>query len=200
MTEFGYSAQGLNKTGNTLDWYSRIFNTIQSDQKASKIAYMLTWANFGMPNNIYVPYRDVNGSLGGDHELLPDFERFYQHTNTVFAKEVGQIYGKGKNIQTSPVTDSVYLIRPANGDIIGQQEVTIVVKPSQEDDAVSMTIGDQIYQLSKEGQYFTANITLPAELDNQVLIATIQYTSKGQETKQEQVKLFTRFTQNTESP
>ncbi|NQQ33689.1 LPXTG cell wall anchor domain-containing protein [Streptococcus suis] len=200
LTEFGYSAQGLNKTGNTLDWYSRIFNTIQSDQKASKIAYMLTWANFGMPNNIYVPYRDVNGSLGGDHELLPDFERFYQHTNTVFAKEVGQIYGKGKNIQTSPVTDSVYLIRPANGDIIGQQEVTIVVKPSQEDDAVSMTIGDQIYQLSKEGQYFTANITLPAELDNQVLIATIQYTSKGQETKQEQVKLFTRFTQNTESP
>lgn len=200
LTEFGYSAQGLNKTGNTLDWYSRIFNTIQSDQKASKIAYMLTWANFGLPNNIYVPYRDINGSLGGDHELLPDFERFYQHANTVFAKEVGQIYGKGKNIQTSPVTDSAYLIRPANGDIIGQQEVTIVVKPSQEDDAVSVTIGDQIYQLSREGQYFTATITHPAELDNQVLIATIQYTSKGQETKQEQVKLFTRFTQNTESP
>lgn len=200
LTEFGYSAQGLNKTGNTLDWYSRIFNTIQSDQKASKIAYMLTWANFGLPNNIYVPYRDVNGSLGGDHELLPDFERFYQHANTVFAKEVGQIYGKGKNFQTSPVTDLAYLIRPANGDIIGQQEVTIVVKPSQEDDAVSVTIGDQIYQLSKEGQYFTANITLPAELDNQVLIATIQYTSKGQETKQEQVKLFTRFTQEVQSP
>lgn len=200
LTEFGYSAQGLNKTGNTLDWYSRIFNTIQSDQKASKIAYMLTWANFGLPNNIYVPYRDINGSLGGDHELLPDFERFYQHANTVFAKEVGQIYGKGKNIQTSPVTDSAYLIRPANEDIINQQEVTIVVKPSQEDDAVSVTIGDQIYQLSREGQYFTATITLPTELDNQVLIATIQYTSKGQETKQEQVKLFTRFTQNTESP
>jgi len=29
LTEFGYSAQGINKTGNTLDWYTRVFNAIQ---------------------------------------------------------------------------------------------------------------------------------------------------------------------------
>lgn len=200
LTEFGYSAQGINKTGNTLDWYSRVFNAIQADQKASKIAYMLTWANFGLPNNVYVPYRDVNGNLGGDHELLPDFENFYHHTNTIFAREVGQIYGTGKNYQTSPVADSAYLIRPANGDIIRQQEFRVVVKASQGDDAVSVEIGNKMYDLIKEGQYFTASITLPSELDNQVLTATIRYSSKGQETKQEQVKLFTRFGQEIESP
>lgn len=200
LTEFGYSAQGIKETGNTLDWYSRIFNTIQSHKKASKIAYMLTWANFGAPSNLYVPYRDVNGNLGGNHELLPDFENFYKHANTVFAKEVGQIYGKGKNYQTAPTSRSSYLIRPASSDIIRQQDLQVLVKAGQDDDAVTFAIGGQTHTLTKEGDYYTAKLTLPSEWDNQALMASLQYISKGQVIRTEDIKLFTRFKQVEESP
>lgn len=200
LTEFGYSAQGLKKTGNTLDWYSRVFKAIQADAKASKIAYMLTWANFGLPNNIYVPYRDINGSLGGDHELLPDFEAFYKDANTIFAKEVGQIYQKGKTYQTQPKQTESYLIRPVNGDVISQQEIQILVKAGNQDDRVVFQIGNQAYDLTKEGDYFKASITLPKELDNQVLSASLTYTNKEGVSRQENLKLYTRFGEVVESP
>ena len=54
LTEFGYSAHGgLKRKGNTLDWYTRIFKAINGDSEASKIAYMMTWANFDTVNNLY---------------------------------------------------------------------------------------------------------------------------------------------------
>ena len=30
--------------------------------------------------------------IGWDHELLADFQKFYQDSNSIFSKEVGKIY------------------------------------------------------------------------------------------------------------
>lgn len=93
LTEFGYSHVGMNQTGNTLDWYTKVLNAIKEDEKARQISYMLTWANFGWPDNMYVPYKDITGNLGGDHELLPDFQRFEQDAFTAFRNDIkGKVY------------------------------------------------------------------------------------------------------------
>lgn len=200
LTEFGYSAQGIKEKGNTLDWYSRVFNAIQADEEASKIAYMLTWANFGLPNNLYIPYKDINGTLGGDHELLGDFEKFYKDSNTVFAKEVGRIYQTEKTYQTLPNVETAYQIRPADGDILKQENIQVVVKTTSADDKVIFQVGDQDFELFKSGDFFTNQITLPQSLDNQALQAHIRYYHQHQLTKEETITLYTRFSEKTASP
>ena len=176
LTEFGYSAQGLKNTGNTLDWYTRIFNALQKDPAASKIAYMMTWANFGMGNNLYTPYRDVNGNLGGDHELLADFQKFYQDPHSVFLKEVGTIYGTGKSLQTSPHISTRYVIQPGSDSLIKDQTLTIVAKAKTEDTKVTARFNDQApVSLSLVNGFYTGTITLPENVKREVAHLVFDY-------------------------
>lgn len=176
LTEFGYSPQGIKETGNTLDWYTKLFNQIQKNENASKIAYMLTWANFGLPNNMFVPYRDVNGDLGGDHELLPDFEKFYNDENSIFRNEVGKIYQTDKEIELIPNTNSRYVIRPSERHIITSDKEIISVKGVDEDSKISYQFDDaeEVF-LSLTENYFSGELILPKNADNLATNLTIRY-------------------------
>nr|4YN5_A Chain A, Mannan endo-1,4-beta-mannosidase [Bacillus sp. JAMB750] len=104
FTEYGYSPQGFNETGNYLQWYTAVLEAIKKDPNASRIAYMQTWANFGYPTNMFVPYRDVNGNLGGDHELLPNFVEFYEDDYAAFLTEASgwNLYQDISTIEQEP--------------------------------------------------------------------------------------------------
>ncbi|MDN4526664.1 glycosyl hydrolase [Fictibacillus fluitans] len=92
FSEFGYSPQGMKVSGNgDLHWFTKITNSIKADPDARRIAYMQTWANFGLNGNLFVPYRDAPNSLGS-HELLPDFVNFYKDPYTLFLNEVKGVY------------------------------------------------------------------------------------------------------------
>lgn len=98
LSEYGYSAAGMKTTGNNeLKWFTKVLNAIKADPDASRISYMLTWANFGEGNNLYVPYKNVPNKA--DHELLPDFLDFYKDPYTAFAEDVkaDNIYGRAVN-------------------------------------------------------------------------------------------------------
>ncbi|GIP20965.1 hypothetical protein J22TS3_12400 [Paenibacillus sp. J22TS3] len=90
FSEFGYSPSGMKTSGNKdLQWFTKLLNAIKSDPDAKRIAYMLTWANFNLNGNLFVPYKDA-GELGS-HELLPDFIKFYDDPYTAFGREVGNL-------------------------------------------------------------------------------------------------------------
>lgn len=201
LTEFGYSAQGLKNTGNTLDWYTRIFNALQKDPAASKIAYMMTWANFGMGNNLYTPYRDVNGNLGGDHELLADFQKFYQDPHSVFLKEVGTIYGTGKSLQTSPHISTRYVIQPGSDSIIKDQILSIVAKAKAEDTKVTARFNDQApLSLSLVNGFYTGTITLPENAKKEVAHLVLDYYQGDRIVESQNYRLFVKRNSQAQDP
>lgn len=194
LTEFGYSAQGLKEKGNTLDWYTRIFKAIQNDEEASKIAYMFTWANFNRENNLYTPYKDINGNLGGDHELLADFQKFYQDTHTLFRKDVGKIYGTNRLLETEPNDLTRYLIRPVMKEILTNKTQDIVVKALQTDTKVTYAIGDEPEkELLKVGDYFVGNMIIPATKNKQAITFKLTYYQDGQMCHEETYRLFVKL-------
>ena len=201
LTEFGYSAQGLKNTGNTLDWYTRIFNALQKDPAASKIAYMMTWANFGMGNNLNTPYRDVNGNLGGDHELLADFQKFYQDPHSVFLKEVGTIYGTGKSLQTSPHISTRYVIQPGSDSLIKDQTLTIVAKAKAEDTKVTARFNDQApLSLSLVNGFYTGTITLPENAKKEVAHLVLDYYQGDRIVESQNYRLFVKRNSQAQDP
>lgn len=198
LTEFGYSPQGINETGNTLDWYTKIFDTIQSNEQASKIAYMLTWANFGLPDNMFVPYRDVNGDLGGDHELLPDFENFYNNDKTVFRNEVGKIYQTNQDIELIPNTNSRYVIRPSERQIITTDKGNITIKGLESDNKVSYQFdGEQEIFLDANEQLFSGELNLPENVDLVTTNLTIRYYNvKDELVSSNPIKVYIKLAEN----
>lgn len=191
LTEFGYSAQGLKKSGNTLDWYTKIFKALQSDAQASKIAYMMTWANFGMDNNLYTPYKDVNGDLGGDHELLADFQDFYKDANTLFRNEVGNIYRTNQQFDTTSYESRRYLLQGVNQSLITQSSFNIVAKAAPDDTQVTYSLdGAAEIPLTKEDRYYKAQVLLADTTKNKVSNLVVRYYSNGVLKEETHQKLF----------
>lgn len=194
LTEFGYSAQGINQKGNTLDWYTRVLNAIQANEQAKKISYMLTWANFGWPNNMFVPYKDVNGDLGGDHELLPDFLAFFENDATSFAKDmIGNIYGKGKNYQVKEQQADMYFLSPTDGGILTEEETPVYVRVTNDEQAkVTMEIENsgQVITLENDGTDFTGKLVVPSIVNGGAFNVILCYYSAGELVKKETVRLF----------
>ena len=201
LTEFGYSAQGIKDKGNTLDWYTRIFQALKNDSQASKIAYMMTWANFGRGNNLYTPYRDINGKLGGDHELLADFQKFYQDSNSIFSKEVGKIYETGKKFETVPQKGHRYLIQPANHGVVSSKQFSLVAKALEDDTRVTYSFGNsEEIDLQKSDSYFSGQAKLPDNINKQVLPLILRYYKTNVLQETQTYRLFVKIQVELVSP
>ena len=200
LTEFGYSAQGLKEKGNTLDWYTRIFKAINGDSEASKIAYMMTWANFNTVNNLYTPYKDINGNLGGNHELLKDFQDFYKDNHTLFRNEVGKIYGTNKTIPVNERTSQRYLIRPADHSLIESRKSTIVTKGLSEDSRVTYVFAGEERELSKVGDYFQGELQISDSMDKKAHTLTLRYYNKDDLVETQSYTLFVNTKKVQPSP
>ncbi|MDQ0193722.1 glycosyl hydrolase [Paenibacillus wynnii] len=93
LTEFGY--QKMQVSGNTTtDFYTRLATALKSDPDSKRMAYMLTWANFGA-NSIYVPY--PTGDPAHEHEMLADFKKFYDDEYSIFSNGVTGAYNRSVN-------------------------------------------------------------------------------------------------------
>lgn len=80
LSEYGRHLK--NNTANVAPtWYTDVFNAIEKSQKAWHIAMMYTWANFGYPDNIYVPYRQF-----ADQLVIADFEKFTSDSDLIMCK------------------------------------------------------------------------------------------------------------------
>lgn len=91
FTEFGVT-NGVGTSGSSPErWFTKVLNAITADPKASRNAYMQTWANFDAGQH-YVP---VTGDA-----LLPDFLDYAADPYTLFASEVTGAFDRA--VDTTP--------------------------------------------------------------------------------------------------
>ncbi len=188
LTEFGFSPQGMYPEGNAeLEWFTKLLNAIQSDPDARKIAYMQTWANFGYPNNIFVPYRDSEEY--GSHELLPDFVAFYEDAYSAFAGELKHVYSKRKRfvaeeqsfmhiaspIDQSTVRDNTTLVRAR---LLNMEPDRVVYTVGESDAEVEMT-------LDRATGYYTAEWSPPGEVNGHSTTLTVRVYDSGEVTHEQ---------------
>ncbi|WP_150265397.1 glycosyl hydrolase [Paenibacillus tepidiphilus] len=129
LSEYGYSAAGMKTTGNNeLEWFTKVLNAIKADPDASRISYMLTWANFGEGNNLYVPYKNVPNKA--DHELLPDFVRYYNDPFTAFAGEVKEDNKYNREVKAGVKEPLLHIVTPTDIGTVTAAETVIRAKVS----------------------------------------------------------------------
>lgn len=197
LTEFGYSAQGMNQTGNTLDWYTKVLDAIKADPKAKKIAYMQTWANFGWPNNMFVPYKDIHGDLGGDHELLPDFIHFKDDAYTAFRNDISNniFIPTHQNSTTTKPEPIAHIASPVSGTTIVSDETTIRLRVLNDTPTkVSYTVegSDSEYELTRNEatNYYEGTFRPLASMNGSSTNLTFKVEYSNGDTYTEDVKLF----------
>lgn len=123
LTEFGRNGdRTIQPSGNkSLNYFTDTLAAIKADPKASRISYMLTWANFG-GGQMYVP----NPAFGDqpEHEMFPDFLEFYNDPFTTFAAELpADLYDR--RVDAAPASASVRFVTPADGQSVTGASTTV---------------------------------------------------------------------------
>ena len=95
FTEFGRNGdRTIKESGNkSLTYYTDLLAALKADPDASRIAYMLTWANWDL-SQFYVPYPAFGTTV--EHEMFGDFMAFYNDPETIFSAGVGSPYEIGR--------------------------------------------------------------------------------------------------------
>lgn len=153
---------------------------------AAQTSYMLTWANFGYPDNMFVPYRDIHGDLGGDHELLPDFQQFHDDDRTIFSEGVESGYGDG-GYSVAPHDPFMYVVSPTNGDSIISSPLELrarVVNGGDPEVTYSIDGGEEI-EMELDDQYYQATWTPTAEYNESAADVTVRYYENDELVKEE---------------
>lgn len=197
FTEYGYSPEGMKETGNNLEWYTKVLDAIKNDPVASKISYMQTWANFGWPNNMFVPYRDVNDDLGGDHELLANFMEFHEDEYTAFRDDIKDFYANYNNIETAEKEPLMHVASPVSGVTIKENTIKVRAKVLYDtpEKVIYVAEGSEIEHemtLDEDG-YYSADWSPDAATNGSSTELTIKVTkSDGTEFEPEAVKVFVK--------
>lgn len=146
FTEFGITGgvqpDGQNKN---VHWYMDVLNAIKADPRASRSAYMLTWADFGGTTTPYIP---------ASGEMLPDFQAFYDDPYTLFAHDLpADVFTR--TVDALPTQPTAHLASPADGSRVAgtTQHIRASVQGFAGADRVTVTV---------DGTDQTVDLTAPA--------------------------------------
>jgi mannan endo-1,4-beta-mannosidase len=135
------------------EWYSkRMMDIIMHDKTTQKIVYFLVWRN-GLETHFWVPFK--NHPKYGDHEMLKDFQAFYQNPYSVFLKDLKGVYDY-KDIKTLPSENYIYLMNPLNRDSISKNQSVIVrtdINPSSVKSVIFYD-GKNKINLNRDGEFY----------------------------------------------
>lgn len=182
MTEFGYS--NLRPAGTKdLEFFTRLLEALKSDPDSARMAYMLTWANFGT-DNFFVPYKNGLNGLG-DHALLPDFVEYYGDPYSSFLGEI-----KDDGVYSIPVDAAqekpgLHIATPVGNETVltGGTAVIRVRVIHQDIEQVVYLIGDDPaeHKMTSDGDgfYYTADWTPGAALSGTGTTLTVKSYAKN---------------------
>jgi len=177
FTEFGISTSGLLPNGENpnLTWFTDVLAAIKADPKASRSAYMETWANFGTDQN-FVPY--PASAAAPAHELLPDFQAYAADPFTYFASDLTGVFDRV--VPTVAHDPLVHLVSPADGSRVATSPTTVRAKVNDMTaTSVIFTVGalDIPLTLDADGMWWTGEWTIPAEdLNNSTVAVSVSAT------------------------
>ncbi|WP_426452639.1 glycosyl hydrolase [Paenibacillus sp. S-38] len=193
LTEFGYSPQGMKTTGNgDLEWFSKVLGAIKSDPAAKRMAYMQTWANFGLNSNLFVPYSG-HPELG-DHELLPDFKAFYNDPYSSFLGEVGEV--AGRKVTPAEEAPVMHAVTPAEQGTVSTPVTKVRAKvlhmtPDRVVYIVSGSAQETSMTLDEQG-YYSADWKLDPAFNGKSAEYTVKVYKDGVVTHQETNTVFVK--------
>ncbi len=119
LTEFGRNGdRTIQPSGNkSLQYFTALFDGIKADPDARRIAYALTWANFGS-GQIYIPYPG--------HEMAADFLAVHDDPATGFSSGTGARFDEpGSTAAPQPF---LRLVSPADGVRVTTPTTTVRAK------------------------------------------------------------------------
>ncbi|WP_456788856.1 glycosyl hydrolase [Cellulomonas sp. P5_C5] len=173
FTEFGVT-NGVGTTGSSPEkWFTKVLAAIKADPKASRNAYMETWANFDAGQH-YVP---VTGDA-----LLPDFQDYAADPYTLFASEVTGAFDR--TVDTTPAGPVLHIASPADSARVATSPTTIRATVQNVDaDRVYATVGDTEIELAPgDGLWWSAPWDIPAaQLDNSTKTLEVHVVADGVE-------------------
>ncbi|MBY0013406.1 glycosyl hydrolase [Paenibacillus typhae] len=159
MTEFGYS--NLRPSGTKdMEFYTKLLNALKSDPDSAKMAYMMTWTNFGT-DNFFVPYKNGLNGLG-DHPLLPDFVKYYEDPYSSFLNEIKDEDIYSQEIDAASNQPYLHIVTPTGNDtLLTDNAVTLRARvTSQQAEKVVYLVGNEPAEypmtLDGAGFYYTA--------------------------------------------
>lgn len=188
LTEFGRNGdRTIQPSGNkSLKYFTDTLAAIKADPRASRISYMLTWANFGN-GQIYVPNPAYDDQPA--NELYPDFLDFYNDPFTTFATELpADLYDR--QVDAAPASASVRVVTPADGQAVTGNSTTVRTKlVGSEAQRIFFTTqgltgdGDsQQHELTLgEDGYYSAQWQIgDADLSNRTVVITVTAQRTGE--------------------
>ncbi|MNM06316.1 Mannan endo-1,4-beta-mannosidase precursor [compost metagenome] len=195
FTEFGYA--NVKPTGTAdLKFYTKLVDALKSDPDASRMAYMLTWANFNS-NSIYVPYR--NSPEYGDHELLPDFTDYYNDDYTYFDRELSGVYNK--NVATEEEKPFLHIVSPVAQTTIQKETTTVRAKilETQPAKVVYLVQGsDTEHEMTLDSQGFYSAAWQPsADLNGEAVQLTVKAYAADGSVIQQTITVYLNITEIT---
>jgi mannan endo-1,4-beta-mannosidase len=187
FTEFGLANGALKPNGQNpnLTWYTDVLDAIKADPRASRSAYMPTWANFD-PNGVgaYTPYPEY-GELEA-HELLPDFQAYAADPYSYFASDLDFTDVYGRIVQTTEHEPFLHVATPASGQRITASPATVrarlvnAVAPTE----AYFTVDDDAtrHPLTRDADGFLASAWTIAdtELDNSTHTVHVTVVAGGE--------------------
>lgn len=141
LTEVGVSgALQANGQNPDVNWYTHVLTALKADPDARRMAWMLTWTNYGT-GQFFVPYPAVDGLA--EHEMLPDFRAFHADDFTVFSSGLSSKDVWQRKVKTIDHAPAMHVVSPADGSRITEQETPVRVRVSDAKPLnVSFTLGD----------------------------------------------------------
>lgn len=182
FTEFGRNGdRAIAPSGNkSLDYFTDLAEAIEADPDASRIAFMLTWANFG-GGQIYVP------PVG--HEMAGDFAAFEADPFTIFASDLPADVHE-RETRSAAAAPSIRVVSPASGVRVETASATVRAKLTGVADA---DVTDAVFTVAGAGDggaqpltldadgYWSAQWSIEAaELDNREVTLTVSATVDGE--------------------
>ncbi|GGF80597.1 hypothetical protein GCM10010912_27170 [Paenibacillus albidus] len=188
FTEFGYSNVKPTETADKA-FFTKLIAALQSDPDAKRMAYMLTWANFNY-ESIFVPYR---GSVQhGDHELLPDFEQYYDDPYTYFSQDLTNVYNQ--EVIAAAKKPSMHIVSPTGQETIRTNTTTVRAKvldqqPSKVVFVTAGSAGEHEMTLNDQG-FYAAEWQPTADLNGKSTELTVRVYAADQSVQEETVKIY----------
>lgn len=184
FTEFGVSTSGLLPNGQNanLNWFTDVLNAIKADPRASRSAYMETWANFGS-DQFFIPYPAYADQPA--HELLPDFQAYADDPFSYFASDLTGVFDR--TVTTVANDPLVHLVSPADGSRVAATPTTVRARVvGTTADRVFLTVGADPteIELSLDADGFWSGVwPVPAEsLNNSTVAVRVHVFEGGVET------------------
>ncbi|WP_334116709.1 glycoside hydrolase family 26 protein [Ligilactobacillus sp.] len=200
LTEYGRHLYD-NADNQGKDWYTKVLNTLEGDQDAKKISYMFTWANFGFPDNIYVPFKGFK-----DDEVTKDFLKFANDSRVVMSERNKQKFNdyaavsQGAEVKKNNLTMTT--MSPTNSDTITSEKspVNVRLDNGTASKVVLEIAGRQFVLESTDGKNFSGTMQLPESADKSVQKATVTaYDANGNVVGTEELQLFVKFSAKAEN-